>query len=68
MPRPLPQQPAPRVSSPCIGVCSLDGDDVCNGCARTLDEISRWMRMTSDEQAATLLQAAQRRQTKAAQQ
>lgn len=26
-------------TSPCVGLCTLDDDDVCIGCGRTLDEI-----------------------------
>ena len=33
------------VSSPCIGVCSLDSAGRCRGCLRTLDEIAAWARM-----------------------
>ena len=37
------------VLSPCIGVCSLDGDGYCLGCHRTSAEIARWMAMGDDE-------------------
>ena len=30
------------VLSPCVGVCALDDDDVCIGCFRSGQEISRW--------------------------
>jgi len=37
-------------SSPCTGHCSTAlGDDVCRSCARTFDEITRWVEM-NDEQ------------------
>ena len=40
------------MNSPCIKVCQMDPErDVCLGCARTLDEISRWARMTNAERA-----------------
>lgn len=38
------------VDSPCIGVCVLDMEDVCEGCFRSMDEISRWSSMTPDAQ------------------
>jgi len=41
------------VESPCIGVCRLEAF-VCVGCGRTLDEITRWSRMTDDERAAVV--------------
>ena len=43
----------PSVDSPCIKVCRL-ADGVCVGCGRTLDEITRWSRMTDDERAAVV--------------
>jgi len=30
------------VPSPCINVCVLDGDKVCVGCGRHIDEIVAW--------------------------
>jgi uncharacterized protein len=42
------------VSSPCIGVCSLDEQDLCTGCQRTGAEITRWGRMSDDERRAVL--------------
>lgn len=30
------------VASPCVGVCVIGDDDLCVGCARTLDEIAGW--------------------------
>lgn len=30
------------VHSPCVGVCALDDDDICIGCWRSGQEISRW--------------------------
>ena len=37
------------VLSPCIGVCSLDADGLCEGCHRTTAEIARWGQMGDDE-------------------
>jgi uncharacterized protein len=36
--------PKPRpIITPCIGVCTMDErSGLCDGCARTLDEIARW--------------------------
>ena len=33
------------VQTPCIGVCTLDDDGLCDGCLRTVDEITRWTAM-----------------------
>lgn len=37
------------ILSPCIGVCTLDGDGFCEGCHRTLDEIAQWTALTNDQ-------------------
>jgi predicted Fe-S protein YdhL (DUF1289 family) len=37
------------VLSPCIGVCSLDADGICEGCLRTVAEIARWPQMGDEE-------------------
>ena len=31
-------------ASPCVGICRVDGQDVCVGCGRTIDEITQWSR------------------------
>ena len=33
---------SPPVESPCIGVCVLGVDDICEGCFRSADEITHW--------------------------
>lgn len=42
--------PPSRPTSPCVNVCTLDEDDVCTGCLRTLDEIGSWATMSAAEQ------------------
>jgi predicted Fe-S protein YdhL (DUF1289 family) len=37
------------VLSPCVGVCSLGDDGLCEGCFRTGAEIARWSQMNDDE-------------------
>lgn len=37
------------VLSPCIGVCSLSDDGLCDGCHRSSAEIARWPYMDDDE-------------------
>ena len=37
------------VLSPCIGVCSLRDDGLCEGCLRSSAEIARWSQMSDDE-------------------
>jgi len=41
--------PYRAVLSPCIGVCSLADDGLCEGCHRTSAEIARWLHMNDDE-------------------
>ncbi len=33
------------VQSPCIGVCTLNDEGLCDGCLRTGDEIAGWLAM-----------------------
>jgi hypothetical protein len=47
--------------SPCINVCTLDADSgLCQGCFRSLDEISFWSR-ASNGQRLNILDAVARR-------
>ncbi len=38
------------VVSPCIGVCVLNMEDVCEGCFRTVEEIGQWGELSQVEQ------------------
>jgi predicted Fe-S protein YdhL (DUF1289 family) len=38
-----------EVKSPCNGVCRLNIFNICKGCKRTREEISRWYVMSSAE-------------------
>ncbi len=42
------------VRSPCVNICALDEADVCTGCQRTVEEITRWSRMSNDERRTVL--------------
>lgn len=46
--------------SPCISVCVLDDDDICQGCYRSANEITDWFMATDDEKRATLVRARER--------
>ena len=36
--------------SPCVGLCSLDRDSqICIGCGRSKDEITKWFQLSYDE-------------------
>ena len=44
-----------EVQSPCVKVCVVKPEaGICIGCLRTVDEITRWSRMTSDERRALI--------------
>ncbi len=51
------------VPSPCLRICVVDETrDVCRGCYRTLEEISKWSAYTRAEKLALLSVLAQRRE------
>ena len=37
------------VLSPCVGICALDAQGLCEGCLRSAGEIARWSQMSDDE-------------------
>lgn len=50
------------VASPCISVCRMDPrTQLCEGCARTIDEIASWSRYTDAEKNAVWQRIAERR-------
>ena len=40
---------ARAILSPCIGICRLDTEGLCEGCHRTGAEIAAWRQMSDDE-------------------
>lgn len=52
------------VASPCVHVCALDEEDICIGCQRNVDEITRWSRMENDERRQVLQLCHQRARDK----
>lgn len=50
-----------QVMSPCVGICCPDQNDVCMGCFRTMDEITRWWDMSSTEKKQLLLELESRK-------
>ncbi|RRJ84257.1 DUF1289 domain-containing protein [Aestuariirhabdus litorea] len=50
-----------KVTSPCIRNCCLDDQDICLGCARSLEEITLW-HQASEEQRRQILDRARQRQ------
>ncbi|MFT5718660.1 MAG: putative Fe-S protein YdhL (DUF1289 family) [Oleiphilaceae bacterium] len=43
-----------EIPSPCVSICALNADDMCVGCYRTGDEITRWWGMESSEKQQIL--------------
>ena len=46
--------PANPVITPCIGICTLGRDGLCEGCLRTADEIAQWSRLSDAERLAII--------------
>lgn len=47
--------PRLNIASPCRGICKIDEDSqLCLGCQRNIDEISRWRKMDDDQKLAVL--------------
>lgn len=44
-----------EIESPCVRVCVVHPETrLCIGCARSIDEIGRWSRMTPEERRAVM--------------
>lgn len=50
------------VRSPCVGVCSLDENDICIACHRHGIEIGEWGVMTNEQKREVLNKVARREQ------
>ncbi len=37
------------VKSPCIKICKYDKNELCEGCRRTKEEITNWMKYSDEE-------------------
>lgn len=56
-----------NVSSPCIGICRINvKSGLCEGCYRTVEEISGWIRMPEDDRRQ-VIQLVEQRQSQASQ-
>ena len=50
-----------RISTPCIRVCITDPETgLCEGCGRTIAEISRWFAMSEEERLAVMAELPER--------
>ena len=51
------------IPSPCTNVCRMSPDTGwCEGCQRTIDEITRWSRSTDDDRRGIPAAVAERRE------
>ncbi len=48
--------------SPCISVCVLDEQNICQGCFRSADEITDWLMSTAQQKREILQRANARRE------
>ncbi len=49
-----------RIESPCISICALDDNDICMGCFRSVEEITRWSQADDSERKAILAVSGER--------
>ena len=57
------REPGGDVPSPCVDVCRMNPDTGrCEGCLRTLDEITAWSGLSSEEKRAVLARLPARRE------
>lgn len=50
----------PQVSSPCVSICFLDQEDICQGCYRSALEITDWAMLDDAGKRAVLALCARR--------
>lgn len=48
------------IASPCISICALDENDICVGCYRSAEEITRWSQADNQERRGIIESAAVR--------
>jgi uncharacterized protein len=48
------------IESPCISICALDENDICVGCYRSAEEITRWSQADNVERRSIIASAVTR--------
>ncbi|WP_010131584.1 DUF1289 domain-containing protein [Microbulbifer agarilyticus] len=48
------------VKSPCVSVCALNSEDICEGCFRSGTEISQWGKMNNAQKREVLSKCQER--------
>ncbi|QDZ06336.1 DUF1289 domain-containing protein [Sphingomonas panacisoli] len=46
--------PVQTIESPCVNICTIGEDRLCEGCRRSINEIAQWSRMTPAERRAVM--------------
>jgi hypothetical protein len=54
---------APGVASPCVGICRLTGEGFCEGCLRSIEEITAWGRLDEATRRAIVVELERRRRS-----
>ena len=49
-----------EVKSPCISVCVLNEDDICEGCYRSAEEITDWSILSNQAKEEVMIVVSQR--------
>mgnify|MGYP001614287778 CR=1 FL=1 len=52
----------PDPQSPCVSICVLDENDICQGCFRSAGEITDWFMASTSEKSEILVRCQERRQ------
>lgn len=57
-------RPQRAIPTPCIGVCALNAEDICEGCLRRSSEIARWASMSDAERTHIMQVVLPERETR----
>ncbi len=49
-----------KVKSPCISVCVLDQNDICEGCYRSAEEITDWSELSNRHKQDVMVKVRER--------
>ncbi|TNF65164.1 MAG: DUF1289 domain-containing protein [Rhodobacteraceae bacterium] len=50
-----------EIDSPCVQICVVHpAERLCTGCLRSIDEITRWSKMSAEERAAIMAELPSR--------
>ena len=52
--------PVEPIVSPCVNICRIGKDRLCEGCRRTVQEVARWTSMTSAERDRVMAELSSR--------